>query len=151
MAKAGGSATSYGILYQALGTVGHALELTLSAQTNQGNIESATLVIEPVGGGGDIQIETEPRRRVEQWKASTGGQSWSLTQLIDSVLRDLYRATDPIADSYYFMTEGNAGTMTPALQFFMSLPLIASDDDPTQTLDDTQERQFAKGYGLCFA
>ena len=50
MAKAGGSATNYGILYQALGTVGHALELTLSAHTDQDEIESATLVIEPVGG-----------------------------------------------------------------------------------------------------
>jgi len=146
MAKAGGSATNYGILYQALGTVGHALELTLSAHTDQDEIESAILVIEPVGGGGDIQIKTGPRRRVEQWKASTKKQSWSLTQLIDGVLPDLYRATDPIADSYHFMTEGNAGTMTPALQFFKSLPAISSDDDPTQTLDDTQERQFAQGY-----
>ena len=80
MAKAGGSATNYGILYQALGTVGHALELTLNAQTNHNEIESAILVVEPVGGGGDIQIDTGPRRRVEQWKASTGGQSWSRFQ-----------------------------------------------------------------------
>lgn len=146
MAKAGGSATNYGILYQALGTVGHALELTLNAQIDQDEIESAILVIEPVGGGGDIQIETGPRRRVEQWKASTGGQSWSLAKLIDNVLPDLYRATNPIADSYHFMTEGNAGTMTPALEFFKSLPEISNDDDPTHTLDDTQERTFAQGY-----
>ncbi|NOT56787.1 MAG: hypothetical protein HOP18_19485 [Deltaproteobacteria bacterium] len=82
MAQAGGSATINGILYQLLGVIYRTANLQLHAACKDGDIVEATLVIEPVGGGGDLSIKFPGKRQVEQWKAKSDHGPWSLQQVI---------------------------------------------------------------------
>src|SRR5258706_14906629 len=100
MAQAGGSATANGILLQVLGTLGHAVNLTLRVDRDPDDAGSATLIIEPVGGGGDLQLHWGGKVIAEQWKARSGGHTWSLAEVIDHVLPDLYCAVETDADEY---------------------------------------------------
>src|ERR1700741_5246887 len=94
MASAGGSATINGILFQLLGTLARTAQLQLEAAQQQESADRVLLRIEPLGGGGDLRIHFPTKRIIEQWKARTGGGPWSLRQIIDNVLVDLYRAVD---------------------------------------------------------
>ena len=109
MAPPGGSSTLYGVLYQLLGSLHHAVYLRL--QRRRDRVLGARIVVEPTGGGGDLRIELPHGRRiVEQWKARTTGKAWSLKEIIDKVFPDLY--LDPALNrpddrtEYVFATEG---------------------------------------------
>lgn len=141
----------YGVLYQILGTVHWAAEIRLRAASTGSDLGDAQLHIEPLGGGGDLRIEGGPCRIVEQWKARSDGGTWSLAELIDEVLPDLYRAVDASAlDSsaiYRFVTEGRRGRWGDAQEFFESLrgrsipaqPLLElGDSEPLHKVGDSQ-------------
>src|SRR5437588_654080 len=110
MTQAGGSATIYGILYQALGASHWASTLSLKSELVLQDFASAQLIIEPRGGGGDVVVHDDGYRVVEQWKAKSDEGTWSVNTLIKEVFPDLYRAvdyarmTDPV--QYRFVSEG---------------------------------------------
>ena len=66
MAKRGGSATVYGVLYQMLGSIRWATQLQLLGTLDSEDLQSATLILEPRDGG-DMQIDLPNTRIVEQW------------------------------------------------------------------------------------
>jgi len=120
MVSPGGSAALYGVLYQLLASLHHAVRLRLTRR--DGEVVAARLVVEP-SQGGDLRIELPGRRIVEQWKARTTGRRWGLQEILTKVVPDLYRdrALDLPDDrtEYVFATEGLAGT--EALAFFLRL------------------------------
>ena len=68
--QAGGSAAINGMLYQILGCINQAMQIQeINLIEREGELAQATLIIEPVDGGGDLQIETSKNRIVQQWKA----------------------------------------------------------------------------------
>lgn len=95
-------------------------------------------------GGGDLRVEIESGRIVEQWKARSDGGTWSLAELIDEVLPDLYRAVDGSAlDStavYRFVTERRRGRWDDADEFFETLRDRPIPDQPLLELNDTDQR-----------
>ena len=83
----------------------------------------ALLVLEPIGGGGDLQQIEGVRRIVEQLKADSSPGPWSLTVVVREVLPDLYLAIDdryPDTD-YRLVTEGRIGRWGHVYEFFRSL------------------------------
>src|ERR1700686_766096 len=125
MAKPGGSATINGILFQVLGALARAAQLQVDATLHDETADRILLRIEPSGGGGDLQIHFPTKRIVEQWKARTGGGTWSLRNIIDDVLVDLYRAVEDANlcpdNQYLFVTEGRRGVWSEAEAFFAEL------------------------------
>ena len=121
--RAGGQSTNYGILYQLLSILlafakGQIEKLALNAD---GFPESFTIVLEPASGG---DYETFGSRldppEVVQVKARSTGLTWSLKDVIESVLPDLYRAAR-VKDQgykYRFIIEGRVGNWEGSLDFF---------------------------------
>ncbi|HLK61361.1 MAG TPA: hypothetical protein VKU00_32730, partial [Chthonomonadaceae bacterium] len=104
---------------------------------------SVTLILEPVGGGGDIQEHTPDGRRIQQLKAGT--HSWSLQDIVADVLPDLYLEVDidRSEDSYEFVTEGWRGNWKEACDFFGSLNIRqCPDSDVLDALDNTRSIRF---------
>lgn len=146
MASPGGSATINGVLFQLLGSLHRAARLHLDATLKNGTPETAILRIEPLGGGGDLQIHVSEKRIIEQWKARTGGGSWSLHEVIDEVLFDLYRAVNgdvfDAEEEYRFATEGRRGSWSEAEKFFADLNSQPPPLEPLAALDDDEEIEF---------
>lgn len=144
MPNVGGSATMYGVLYQILGTVRWSARIRMRVIATESDLQDVTLHIEPQGGGGDLRVEMESGHIVEQWKARSDGGTWSLAELIDEVLPDLFRAVDGSAlDSsvvYRFVTEGRRGRWDDAQEFFNTLRDRPISDQPLVDLDDTDQR-----------
>ncbi|HEV7238745.1 MAG TPA: hypothetical protein VGQ36_05855 [Thermoanaerobaculia bacterium] len=147
MTQPGGAATHYGILYQALGTID--ASFTISSRGDIDDPDTVTLTIEPRGGGGDAIAASAQRRTVMQFKARGDYRTWSLNEIIDDVLRDLYRAVpnEPSPPSEYLLiTEGREGDIKEARRFFRELSGDFVPDDPLAVLDDgTQRRYFPSG------
>jgi len=143
MAMAGGSATANGILYQILGTLGRAVEISMRGQVVNDEIKTATLVVEPPRGG-DLQIISGAGRIVEQWKSRAAGTTWSLADVIDDVLPDLYGAVEDEVERYRFVTEGRIGTWGPAYAFFQKLGPVPQGPDVLGQLDDVCQHKFAR-------
>src|SRR4051812_326305 len=111
---AGGSATINGVLYQLLWSLLRAARLSVTScdrDEETDRLRSAILVLEPLGGGGDLQEIGHGSRIVEQVKARPGGSTWSLREVVEEVLPDLYCAVGPDkpASTYRFATEGRMG------------------------------------------
>ena len=121
----GSAATINGILYQMLWSLMSAVRMGLRDPKFDENNRpiKAMLVLEPVGGGGDLQQIEGVSRVVEQLKADSRPGSWSLTRVVRDVLPDLYLAIDDrFPDtSYRFVTEGAHGRWSSAYDFFRSL------------------------------
>ena len=149
MPTAGGPATLYGVLYQILGSIDWAgrLRLRITGDSPEA-VSQALLVIEPSGGGGDIQIRQSHKRVVEQWKAKGDHGTWSFTEFVEKVLPDLYLAVDESNlqedVEYRFVTEGRMGDWVAASEMFSRLSLDVPDDPPTPLEDERPER-FARG------
>lgn len=146
MTQRGGSATAYGILYQLLGTLGRAVDITLRSLADGTDVVDATLVIEPIGGGGDLQIVSDEVIVVEQWKARSGNGTWSLSEIIQSVLPDLYMASDLDGQVYRFVTEGRMGTWQEAHRFFTSLGPCPNAGTPADSLDGESVVEFSQSH-----
>lgn len=133
----------YGLLYQVFSSLGRAL--TVSVQEDRRAAQSIVLIVEP--SGGDL-VETGPKQRdVYQYKARSSRQPWSLKDLIDKVLPDLYRAVPLAADlstRYWLITEGGAGEWQEARALFAKLATIPLEQLP-QALDADVKRTYLPG------
>jgi hypothetical protein len=65
-----------------------------NTEKQSGELVGTTLILEPQGGGGDLQETSKAVRTVQQLKARSGGGTWSLREIVESVLPDLYLAID---------------------------------------------------------
>lgn len=145
MSNVGGSANTNGILYQILGTLDKAMSLSFEgAITSSDDIVQARLIVEPAGGGGDLQHDAPAGRIVQQWKAKARGGTWSLKKLVEEVLPDLYMAVpDDNLDAdhqYEFVTEGTRGRWEHTYEFFRSLPRPPASDGIVDALPDGTKR-----------
>jgi hypothetical protein len=137
-APAGGPAAIHGFLYQLLG----ALDRTVRLSIPDGETGEATLVeIEP--DGGDLETRTSSGIVVEQWKGGSSRRTWSLRDVIEEVLPDLYLAARRHGDqaSYVLVAAGRRGQWDLAEAFFRELGHSATD-----VLDDPAVVKFAPGY-----
>jgi hypothetical protein len=101
--------------------------------------KGVTVILEPPEGG-DLEVPGA----VEQIKARSNGGSWSLEEVIQDVLPDLYKACrareTPMC--YRFVTEGSMGQWEDVYEFFRSVGTRAlQGSDPLAVLDD--QREFA--------
>jgi hypothetical protein len=141
----GGPSTINGVLYQMLWTLLWTENLHAShciADDRTGQIMQATLRLEPTGGGGDLQVISESSRVVQQLKAKSDEGPWSLTEVVTSVLPDLYLAVDlsDLNTAYEFVTEGRIGRWEGVYEFFQSLSQKeCPDDDVLVGLGDTKK------------
>lgn len=122
----GGSATINGIVYQMLWSLLRALRMYVrecDRSATDDSVERAVLILEPHEGGGDVQERGGRRRVVEQLKTKSGGDTWSLAEVVQEVLPDLYLARDPAfaETDYRFVTEGRMGRWEDVYRFFRSL------------------------------
>lgn len=143
MAQSGGSATIYGILYQILGSLDWAVGLRLQdAVVEDGELLQARLIVEPAGGGGDLQVKLPGGMRiVEQWKSRRTRKQWTVKELIADVLPDLYLAVPwpetPGGEVYRFVTEGKRSvSYEKTLGFFRELRDLPVPEAPFGSLDD---------------
>ncbi len=145
---AGGASTINGIHYQMLWCLFRVARLhigSLAYDTTSQEVTQATLRLEPRGGGGDLQEITASRKVVAQLKARSDEGTWSLREIIEQVLPDLYLATDSGASEtdYQFITEGRMGAWSPVYAFFQSLSgRPAPAGNVLDALDDTKEVPF---------
>ena len=148
----GGPANINGVLLQMLWSLLRAARLNASrcvADESTGQVAAATLILEPIGGGGDLQ-EIGTRRVVEQVKASPGDGTWSLAVVIQDVIPDLYLAIDDGASdtAYRFVTEGRIGRWLPVYRFFQSLSeRRCPEGDASEGLDELVELKFGGRRG----
>ncbi|WP_145096574.1 HEAT repeat domain-containing protein [Rosistilla carotiformis] len=149
MSNVGGSANINGILYQVLGTLDRAVNPSITyAKCTGDDITQAQLIIEPAGGGGDLEIVDESCRVVQQWKAKARGGTWALKKIIEDVLTDLYMAVrvDDLESNtkYQFVTEGKIGDWRDTMEFFKSLPLHPSEGIAASLTDITKRHKIGK-------
>ncbi len=115
-----------------------------------------TLVLEPTGGGGDIQLQAPAKLTVEQWKAKGDQGTWSLQSVIDDVLSDLFLAVRPEHFTreveFIFKTEGRRGRWSEAETFFQGLRTAVPPGDAPAGLDRTSPKAyFPKPAAPCTA
>jgi hypothetical protein len=146
----GGSSTINGILYQMLWSLLRASRARFVAkpEIQDDKIQGVTLILEPLGGGGDLVVRKSGHKVVEQIKARSDGSTWSLREILEKVIPDLYLAASDEADEteYRFVTEGRMGDWEDVYAFFQSLrerPCL--EDDPLSDLDDSQPLNFRRG------
>ena len=152
MAKSspGGPSAIRGILYQVLYSLSIFGELyVLAPLSSKANFEGTTIVLEP-STGGDHQVITSVSRKVEQLKIRTDGEgTWSLKEIIESVLPDLYRAVDfgMVETDFVLVTEGRRGGWAKVEDFFADLTKVDDEnqiDKLIEALDETKELKFQR-------
>ena len=110
----GGPATNDGIVYQMLWSLLRTSRLRIGDQTRHaatGELTAALLVLEPIGGGGDLVLQTPVSKVVEQLKTRSDAGTWSLREVVESVLPDLYLAAVESSQDieFRFVTEVRMG------------------------------------------
>jgi hypothetical protein len=146
MATTPGAYNIHGVVFQIIRTAQWSVRMTLTSPAKR--LASARLTAEPRSGG-DFQVRFADRRIVQQFKTRSGNRTWSLREVIDEVLPDLYRAVD-LADAsetrFEFVTDGRMGSWRIAAEFFDQLGKRPVPASPLHVLDDeTQLRFFGKG------
>jgi len=148
--QAGGSANLYGVSYQMLWSLLEASELVVeSFDLRPSGMDQAAgwLVVEPSGGGGDVQVFKRGQAVVQQLKAKSDGGTWSFRSFVEEVLPDLYRAADRYPDAtYQLVTEGRMGLWEDAkefLEYFGKSGPLPDDTNALDLLDDNKPVKFA--------
>ena len=149
---AGGADTINGVTYQMLNALLTVAHMRIERAEIVGNeTHNVQLILEPEGGGGDQQQPKDDNRTVEQFKARTTDKAWSLKEVIEEVLPDLYKAVDLSKANcrYRFVTESSIGNGQEVLNWFRSLKKVATkgqDDgqDFLSLIDDKVELSFAR-------
>ncbi len=140
MSEPGGSAALNGFLYQIFANLHYISEIQLSATLDGENIQSARLILEPQGGGGDARYEGKNVRIVDQYKTRTGDRTWSLNDLIQEVLPDLFLAVDANRlhepCRYRFVTDGRRGRLNHFERFLQNFTPNTIPEDPLSILDN---------------
>lgn len=141
--QTGGASTISGVLYQLLWCLLRVLRLRLHTQEGCGESPDAIVLLEPAGGGGDLQVAAADSTTVEQLKAKSDGGTWSLQTIIAEVLPDLFLATTEGGGRrrYRFITEGTMGRWSDVYHFFRRLK-VEPPADILQGLDDTRVLRF---------
>lgn len=112
---------------------------------NAGELTETTIILEPIGGGGDLVVQSREKTTVEQLKARPNGDTWSLREVVESVIPDLYLAANNLGDvDFRFVTEGRMGKWNDVYKFFRSLRLRSCPDNPLDDLDNTVTLKFAR-------
>jgi hypothetical protein len=153
MVGSGGPGNIHGIIFQILRTAQWAVRLRLT--TTPGNLRTARLIAEPQSGG-DLQtrfpdLQFSDRRVVQQFKTRSGDRTWSLQEVVEEVLPDLYRAVDLAAlpqTRFEFVTDGRMGNWRAAMEFFASLGRREPPASPLHAVDNVQSLRFF-GRGKC--
>lgn len=149
MVQAGGSATVYGVLYQMLRAAHWAKEIRLKSTIDGGSLASAQLIIEPQGGGGDVQVVAPGKRIVEQLKAKSDQGTWSVQSIVSEVLPDLVRAASAETDAqptiYRFVSEGRKGRWKAFDELLGCLCRKSIPAAPIESLDDSELHTFIWG------
>jgi hypothetical protein len=138
----GGAAAIYGFLFQILRTAEWALKIDLEAPER--DAMNVTIIAEPPAG--DIDIRFPQGRLVQQFKARDDG-TWSLAEIVDKTMPDLYRvvADDQEKVRYQFVTSGRIGEWAPAYEFFRSLASRDPGNAPLESLDASNHRFLLRG------
>ncbi|HUU59732.1 MAG TPA: hypothetical protein VMZ50_09320, partial [Phycisphaerae bacterium] len=87
---------------------------------------------------------------VEQIKSRSASGTWSLKEVIEEVLPDLYGAADVTKPDtiYRFVTDGRMGAWEAVLQLWQSMRDRPTDsENPPSKLDNTQQVRFMKRQG----
>ena len=146
----GGSGTINGVVYQLLWTLLRVAGLRVATSVRAGKTqpESVTVIVEPHGGGGDLQLKGSSSLVVEQIKARSGGGPWSLRNVIEDVLPDLFLAVEVDTSKpavFRFVTEGRMGAWCTIYEgFFRGLQVRDAPDDPSADLDDSKALTFTR-------
>ena len=115
----GGPAAINGVLYQLLWSLFELSNARIEAAKPgaDGAIQKLTIALEP-SDGGDLRLGP----RVDQIKARPQRTAWSLKEVIQDVIPDLYAASRqaPPGGVYRFVTEGKMGPWQRAYEFFQS-------------------------------
>lgn len=140
----GGASTVSGVIYQMLWCLLRFMRLRLHTQNGRGESADAIVLLEPTGGGGDLQVVGADGTTVEQLKAKSDGGKWSLRTIIADVLPDLFLATTDGDGSrrFRFITEGSMGNWEDVYHFFGRLKAVEPPADIRQGLDDTRPLKF---------
>jgi hypothetical protein len=151
----GGASNIHGILYQMLWCLLRAAKIRFMAPlaTPVDQHHSVRLLLEPRGGG-DVQLINSNQKQVVQIKTRGDLGTWSLRELIDEILPDLYQAVN-LKDqklSYLFLTDGRRGRWAEVEAFFKSLAAIGEPEtaDVTLDLDDTAPFRFGGDTDLAY-
>lgn len=146
----GGSGTINGVVYQLLWSLLRVVKVRVIEPVRADTLspESVTLILEPHGGGGDLQLKRRCRLVVEQVKSRSGGGTWSLREVVEDVLPDLFLAVDidkSDTAEYRFVTEGRMGAWCQVYNgLFHDLRNRPTSDDPLADLDDGANLTFAR-------
>jgi hypothetical protein len=141
--RPGGAAMMNGAAYQLLWSIFRFWKTTVSNVTpgpTDLEPEGMTLILEP-SGGGDLRIGGSDKT-VEQIKTRSSGNPWTLQDVIEEVLPDLYKASrgDAPPSRYRFITEGRMGDWEDVYQFFRSIGTRKAEaGDLLSLFDDKQE------------
>ena len=142
MSKQGGAATVYGILYQILGSIDWAVRLQLTGDVKGDVLNSALLILEP-DDGGDIQVNKNNIRIVEQWKSRSSKRPWSFGEIVKKVLPDLYRATDTQQQTeLWFVTEGRCSDWSEARKLFSWMKQQVYTESIKTTLNSQPDKYY---------
>ncbi|MEO8379577.1 MAG: hypothetical protein ABI779_07915 [Acidobacteriota bacterium] len=136
-----------GITFQVLRTAQWALWIHIAPSTTSAN--AVRITAEPLGG--DVQVEGTGPLIVQQFKTRDGNRTWSLREIVNEVLPDLYLAVPKSLDQpvrYQFVTNGRMGSWREAQTFFASLADRPIPPGPLARLDDKTPVRFF-GRGLC--
>lgn len=137
----GGPAAISGIIYQLMWCLLRLtrFEVTRVETDADGSPTTVTIVLEPAGGGGDVQEVRDAKRVATQLKARSDEGAWSLQDVITGVFPDLLKAVrdDGTAAVYQFVTEGHIGNWRSAERFFHSLRDRDPGTDPVAQLSET--------------
>lgn len=142
-AATGGQLNVAGILYQMLASLNDGLDATVLTYSGHEGPEPIVLQVEPFDGG-DYQVQSRGRV-VAQVKIRAPNRRWTPGEIIDDVLRDLFKAVRPRAgDSFQFVTNNDAGCQ----EFRRFLEWLAAREETDPGDISTTFRLGKNGKGL---
>jgi len=103
--------------------------------TDDAELESSVLVLEP--DGGDLRIQTNSSETVQQVKTRRTNKVWSLAEIIDKVIPDFYRAVDLTKNqTFELIAEGSFGNWQEVYEFLCSFGSMAVHTREELTTND---------------
>ena len=123
----------------------HRARVRSASKDESGNFTGVFLTLEPAGGGGDLVVTDCAEEIVEQLKARPDGRTWSLREVIEGVIPDLYIgcSNTPQKSRFRFITEAKMGQWERVYDFFRSLKSRRCPaDDPVSDLDNNAKLTF---------
>lgn len=147
MTQAGGPAAINGFLYQILHHLAWIANIELTGKLAEEDVIDARLIFEPRDGG-DARCESVKVRLVEQYKVKTGGDIWSVREIIKQVLPDLRKAVPECyskKELYRFVTDGRGKRKDGrpgALETFQEFINSIKQKTSSEQLDDKNQKEF---------